>query len=114
MTPHDKVVIIRERMLEDYHNGFLQDFLKPYFEWKTGVRELESISRKEANDMMERVSNLIDELYDKHPHPFEGISSFTDDNPWQNYEGFGEDKYMMSYLEAIDYELTNLWNGGFF
>lgn len=114
MTPYDKVLSICERMLEDYQKGIIPTCFKPYFDWKLGRCELSNISKEQAMNMMELVSNQIDEFYEKHPHPFEGLSAYVDDNPWQNYEGFGEDKYIVSYLEAIDYELTNLWTGGCF
>ena len=114
MTPYDKIMQIRKKMLEDYYQGLLPDCFNPYFEWKTGMRQLSQISRNEAINMMEYSSELIDVYYDKHPYPFKDISPYTDDNPWQNYEGFGEDKYIVSYLETIDYELNNLWTGGFF
>ena len=107
-------MIIREQMLADYSKGLLPSCFEPYFYWKLGKCELIEITREQAIDMMETAGDLIIQYYDKYPCSFDGISVYTDDNPWQNYEGYGEDKYIVSYLEAIDYELTNLWTGGFF
>ena len=114
MTPYDKVLLIRERMIEDYTKGNLPVCFKPYFDWKLGKRELDEITRNEAALMMDCCSDLIDQYYDKYPNSFTKVDINMDDNPWQNYEGFAEDKYIVSYLEAIDYEITNLWVGGFF
>lgn len=36
------------------------------------------------------------------------MDAYIDEAPWQQYKGFGEDKYVMSYLEGIDSELKNI------
>lgn len=33
------------------------------------------------------------------------MNAYIDEDPWQQYKGFGEDKYVVSYLEGIDSEL---------
>ena len=46
--------------------------------------------------------------YAKHPNAYENIDAYIDEDPWQQYKGFGEDKYVVSYLEGIDSELKNI------
>ena len=33
---------------------------------------------------------------------------YIDEDPWQQYKGFGEDKYVVSDLEGIDTDLKNI------
>ncbi len=36
------------------------------------------------------------------------MDAYIDEDPWQQYKGFGKDKYVVSYLEGIDSELKNI------
>lgn len=46
--------------------------------------------------------------YAKHPNAYQNMDAYIDEDPWQQYKGFGEDKYVVSYLEGIDSELKNI------
>lgn len=43
--------------------------------------------------------------YAKHPNAYQNMDAYIDEDSWQQYKGFGEDKYVVSYLEGIDSEL---------
>lgn len=58
--------------------------------------------------MMDEASALLDEYYAKHPNAYQNMDAYIDEDPWQQYKGFGEDKYVVSYLEGIDSELKNI------
>lgn len=114
MNELEKADIRMHKMEDDYKRGLLPECFKPYFEWKFGDGKLEDFSKEEAYSMMEKASYMLDEYYDKHPHPYKSVNTYIDDNPWQPFEGFGEDKYIVCYLGAIDDELSGLTAGGFF
>lgn len=66
------------------------------------------ITRGDAYGMLGKASALLDGYYDKYPKAYENIDSYIDGDPWQQYKGFGEDKYVVSYLEGIDSEQKNI------
>lgn len=94
-----------KKMLEDHKNGMLDDgMLEPYFAWKSG--EAPTPSLQEAMDIVNVAVGMLDELYERYPNA--SIDHTEDPNdPWNRYEGYGSDKYLVSYLEAIDAEVTN-------
>jgi hypothetical protein len=49
-----------------------------------------------------------------YPDAYKDIPAHNSDDPWQEYTGYGKDKYTVSYLEAIDSEMTSLLAGGLF
>ena len=96
--------IFRERMLREYKQleRVSDPVYAPYFEWKEGRRG--GISRQEAWAIRERVEDDLDYLYRKYPH---AAADATATPIWGMYEGFGGDKYLVSYLEAVDEEIGN-------
>lgn len=106
----EKQDIFYNRMIEDYKNGVMphSSVFEPYFKWKMGECGHDEITREMAYAMMDEASALLDEYYAKHPNAYENIDVYIDEDPWQQYKGFGEDKYVVSYLEGIDSELKNI------
>ncbi len=64
------------------------------------------ISLTEAMNIVKIVVGKLEELYDHHPDAI-GIEGEDPNDPWRQYVGYGEDKYLVSYLEGIDAEVTN-------
>lgn len=106
----EKQDLFYNRMIEDYKNGVIphSSVFEPYFKWKMGECSHDEITREMAYVMMDEASALLDEYYAKHPNAYENMDAYIDEDPWQQYKGFGEDKYVVSYLEGIDSELKNI------
>lgn len=106
----EKQDLFYNRMIEDYKNGVIphSSVFEPYFKWKMGECSHDEITREMAYMMMDEASVLLDEYYAKYPNAYENIDAYIDEDPWQQYKGFGEDKYVVSYLEGIDSELKNI------
>lgn len=106
----EKQDLFYNRMIEDYKNGVIphSSVFEPYFKWKMGECSHDEITREMAYMMMDEASALLDEYYAKHPNAYQNIDTYIDEDPWQQYKGFGEDKYVVSYLEGIDSELKNI------
>lgn len=106
----EKQDIFYNRMIEDYKNGVIphSSVFEPYFKWKMDECSHDEITRERAYVMMDEASALLDEYYAKHPNAYQNMDAYIDEDPWQQYKGFGEDKYVVSYLEGIDSELKNI------
>ncbi len=105
----DRYDIFKERMLDDYKNGTVNDSVyKPYFEWKLGKYNIRNLHLKEVRRMIEAASIDIEKYNHKYPHAFENQSPYIGNDPWDNFKGFGSDSYIVSYLYAIEEEMTNL------
>lgn len=102
--------IFQDRMIEDYKKSVIPHapVFAPYFRWKMGEYGYDTITRETAYEMLDETSALLDGYYDKYPKAYENMDSYIDEAPWQQYKGFGEDKYVVSYLEGIDSELKNI------
>lgn len=99
------------RMKEDYLAGGIVDMVyEPYFGWKFGGNGL--FTEKEAHAMLDAVSDDLDRLYRKHPKSFSVTEECADSSPWAAYRGFGEDCYLVSYLEELDREVSALLLSG--
>ena len=96
--------IFTARMLNDYqHISVLNQIVyQPYFNWKQG--KTNTISRQEAYAIQDAVSEDLWNLYQKYPHSQNVVTSFP---IWGAYAGYGKDKYLVSYLEHIDGEISN-------
>lgn len=110
MTVFDKQDAFLERLLSDYTKGFIPEAetFRPYFDWKSGKDTIPRFSIVEAQQMQEVASNLLEALYIKHQSDQKPIETYINDDPWQNYRWLGDDAYVVSYLEAIEAELTNM------
>lgn len=106
----EKQDLFYNRMIEDYKNGAIphSSVFEPYFKWKMDECSHDEITREMAYVMMDEASALLDEYYAKHPNAYQNMDAYIDEDPWQQYKGFGEDKYVVSYLEGIDSELKNI------
>ena len=58
--------------------------------------------------MMDAASDELDELYRKHPDAFSAIPQCDNNDVWCHYRLFKEDAYMVSYLEHLDAEVSEL------
>lgn len=97
--------IFTKKMLDDHRNGMLVDgMLEPYFAWKSGSNPLPTLN--EAMDIVNVAVGMLDEFYDRYPNAV-GEQGDNENDPWNDYVGYGKDKYIVSYLEAIDGEVSN-------
>ena len=109
----DKQDIFIKKMIEDYQEGlFINPIYKPYFDWKTGETSILKISKQEARAIISDASNELEKYYVCYPDAYKDLDSYINDDAWQHYKGFGKDKYIVSYLEAIEYEVNNLLMAG--
>ena len=108
MDVFEKQDLFMAKMIADYNSGTFRnsDVFKPYMDWKQG-RGLH-ISEDQSWAMRDEALAQLDDLYDRHPHACQPLGAVNDDDPWQDYTAFGTDKYMVSYLEAINEELGNI------
>ena len=105
----DKQDIFMKKMIEDYETGLISNpIFKPYFDWKMRKTAILQISKQEARSMKEAADLELDKYYDQYPEAFSDLDSVINDDPWQHYKGFGEDKYIVSYLEAIEEEINQI------
>lgn len=87
-------------------NKIDHQLFQPYMDWKQG-RGLH-ISEAQSWAMRDEALAQLDDLYERHAHTCRPYETGNDDSPWQDYAGFGADKYLVSYLEAINEELGNI------
>lgn len=108
ISPFEKQDIFHNRMIKDYKDGIIphSSVFASYFKWKMGECSHSEITREMALKMMEEASTLLEKYYDKYPNAYDNMDVYINEDPWQQYKGFGIDKYIVSYLEAIDNELT--------
>ena len=95
--------IFTERMLKEYnHMDVLKKAVyKPYFDWKKG--ETNTISRQDAYAIKDAASDDLWDMYQKYP---DAPGKATNLPLWGAYEGYGDDKYLVSFLEYIDDEIV--------
>lgn len=110
INPFERQNIFHNRMIEDYKNGIIPNssVFEPYFNWKMGKCSHNKITREMAYKMIDEASTLLDGYYKKYPKAYENMDVYINEDPWQQYKGFGQDKYIVSYLESIDGELSNI------
>lgn len=110
MSPFEKQNIFHNRMIKDYKDGKIphSSVFELYFRWKMGECSHSEITREMALKMMEEASTLLEGYYEKHPNAYDNMDAYINEDPWQNYKGFGKDKYIVSYLEGIEAELINI------
>lgn len=114
LTPFQRQDIFRESMIAAYLNGQIPEPLfKPYFDWKLGKTTKMEVSRTEAQIIMNKASEMLEPYFEKYPEADNNITS-SDSDVWCYYKGYGKDKYIVSYIEKIEEEVTNLLIGGFF
>lgn len=108
MNVFEKQNVILSKMVADYNKGVFKNsaVFKPYMDWKQSGKL--NISQAQSWAMRDEAQSQLCDLYDRYPHAYQYMDSILDDDPWQMYKGYGEDKYMVSYLEGIDNELTNI------
>ncbi len=96
--------IFLQKMRADYENGLIKNpAFMPYFEWKFYHAPLSIFTRKILHKISKAITLEIKKLDEKYPRAFEGlIQKETIQNPWNPYMGFKEDRYLYSYLMAID------------
>ena len=107
MNAFEKQDAFLSKMMADYNSGLFKNsaVFKPYMDWKQSGKL--NISQAQSWAMRDEAQSQLSDLYDRYPHAYQNMDSIIDD-PWQMYKGYGEDKYIVSYLEAIDSELTNV------
>lgn len=103
------------KMIGDCGSGeLLEPIFRPFFDWLCDRTPRIACSKVEAYKMMAIASTRLSELSDKHPHAFDRLPTCINDDPWQNYEGMKEDKYVYSYYAYIEDEITKLIAMGYF
>jgi len=109
MNPFEKQDIYTAAMLKAYDNGEIpcKDTFSKYFEWKSGKSAYFPFTLEDTFVMCDKAQELLETYYDKYPLANE-TSRQNDDDSWQDYQCYDEDKYIVSYLEGIDSELTKL------
>lgn len=116
-TVFDKQDLFMAQMCKDYALGKIphKDIFKPYFDWKSGGPLIyTSVNKSEAYDIIQKARDVLYDFYEMYPDSYKDIPLSNNDDPWLEYTGFGKDKYIVSYLEALENEMTNLLVGGFF
>lgn len=93
------------KMKEDYEKGVINiKALAPYFRWKFDDKA-KNPNKNEIWEMQDVLQQKLDKYYETYP---KGYKETTDEPIWGQYAGYGDDKYIVAYLEAINEELPNL------
>ena len=93
------------KMKDDYEKGLINiKALAPYFRWKFDYKA-KSPSKSQIGEMRDAIQEELDGYYEAYP---KGYKETTDEPIWGQYAGYGDDKYIIAYLEAINEELPNL------
>ena len=126
LDPQDSVFAemkyFNEKMRHAYLEGELPKELTPYFNWKFGNTDIRSISTDTAYAMRNLTEELLDVYYDRYPEAFRNVELYRydaedynmEESIWCQYKGFKEDKYVVSFLEKIDGELSEMLIGNVF
>ena len=109
-----------KKMYQYFESGKLSNDFDPFFNWKKGKADISSISQECGWTMRDKAKELLDYYYDKHPEAFSNVELYhydpdnydIEESLWCQYKGFKEDMYVVSYLEAIDEELSELIASG--
>lgn len=98
------------KMKLDYESGLIANpVLKPYFDWKFCHALLSTLDRKTLFDMRESVAQEMEIIDEKYPDAYRFLSdSPASDDIWKPYRGYGDDRYLYSYLYGIESELSQL------
>lgn len=98
------------RMKADYESGLIGNpILKPYFDWKFYHAPLNTLDKRILFNMREAVSRDMEILDEKYPDAYRSLTlSPTADDIWKPYKCYGEDKYLYSYLDGIESEISRL------
>lgn len=93
------------KMKDDYEKGLINiKALAPYFRWKFDDKA-KNPSKSQIGEMRDAIQEELDSYYGAYP---KGYKETTDEPIWGQYAGYGDDKYIVAYLEAINEELPNL------
>jgi hypothetical protein len=113
LTPFQKQDIFHEAMIAAYLNGQIQEpMFKPYFDWKLGKTTKMEVSKEDAQAIINKASEMLEPYFEKYPDA-ESDNNESNNDIWCYYQGYGEDKYIVSYLQKIEEEVTNFLIGGF-
>lgn len=110
MTPFEKQDIFHKQMIKDYKCGKIPNssVFEPYFKWKMGLSNHTIITKPMAYAMIDEAIRQLERYYDKYPNAYSNMDIYMNDDVWQQYKGFDEDKYIVSYLEGIENEIGNI------
>lgn len=93
------------KMKDDYEKGLINiKVLTPYFRWKFDDKA-RNPSKRQIWTMYDVLQEELGKYYETYP---KGYKETTDEPIWGQYAGYGKDKYIVAYLEAIKEELPNL------
>ncbi len=107
LSPFKQQDLFLDKMLKDYQGGMIPNpIYRKYFNWKMGIGNFQDISRKEGFEMIKAAQEELASLYDRYPSAYSNMECEINEDPWLFYKGFGDDKYIVSYLEYIDSELS--------
>ncbi len=112
MTIFDKQDSRLAKSLELFSSGSLNQIYAPYFNWKSGSFDISSLSETEGRNIMHTASDELEAFNDKHPQAYTHLDSYIDNNPWQNFKGFNEDKFIVCALQGVEDEMSMLVAGG--
>lgn len=125
------------RMMDDYRKGLIpqSDSFATYFKWRANDADLTGIDASAAYDMLDVCRSQLERYYAQHgddhspaasgrvenPKPsccvldFDGAvheaaawTEGTDNDPWAAYRQYGDDCYVVSYLETIQSDLESI------
>ncbi len=102
--------VFLERMKHDYESGLITNpVYKPYFAWKFYGKPINSFTRRICFRIMKESQKELEILDNKYPDANKQfLTDPTLDNVWIQYEGYGKDKYLYSYLLGIENEITKI------
>lgn len=107
----DKLNIFIERFRYDYTIGKIdKNKYGAYLRWKFEGSHLPSFN--EVVYMAEKVSDDLEEYDNKYPGAASYTEPYLNDDPWQSYKMYEDDKYIVSYLSYMESELLNLQVSG--
>lgn len=93
------------KMKEDNEKGLINiKALAPYFRWKFDDKA-KNTSRSQIWKMYDAIQEELTDYYMAHSNSH---NETTDEPIWRQYAGYGDDKYIVAYLEAIKEEFPNL------
>lgn len=116
----DEMCYFNKKMHESFMEGQLPKEFEPYFKWKFVIQDIKVLTEDSAYQMRNLATDLLENYYDKHPEAFSNIEFYhydpqsydIEESIWCTYKGFKRDMYIVSYLEKIDEELSELIASG--
>ncbi len=99
-----------KKMKADYEDGLITNpVFKPYFRWKMYDAPISIFTRDMLYEIAAAAQRELEVLDEKHPEAYKQLGDLATLNDiWKPYAGYGDDKYLYSYLSAIDSETANL------